>query len=218
MFKKTASRSMAALIFVAGSLWLAYLGQQPVPSYVSLNPWSSTVGLLLAGALPLVAAIVALSRPKAASLIVLPAVPILIVWFLLAGVPLQLAKIAVAQATADPAILAVMFSLFVVPGFIWLLMSRLHWPPVFSTLTMGKVAGAVTLIVSLVLPATVLMDLYSRDFGECHYSLHPFTQQQRPHRGVFAARVVSSGLGWPSRAVAKQWPDSQKKYWAIATV
>jgi len=34
MFKKTASRSMAALIFVAGILWLAYLGSQPQHQWV----------------------------------------------------------------------------------------------------------------------------------------------------------------------------------------
>lgn len=219
MTKQIARYAVAAVTLVAGIFWFAYLASQPTPSYtMSFRQWLAAVGLLFVSLLLLIAPIVALRHPRAASLILLLPVPFLVLWCCLA-MPWPLTQFSFEGATTNSVTLMTMLSLFILPGAYWLFLSKTDnksvSTPVVRTTT--KVI-TVTVIVISVVCVTIGMDIYSRNIGECHYEMHPFAKQLFPRQAVFTAREIGSGLLWPSRSVANQSPGLPKKYWALVSV
>jgi hypothetical protein len=60
-------------------------------------------------------------------------------------------------------------------------------------------------------------ELHRPEISECHHIPQPFASQQSTEQAVFVARVIATGLLWPSGA-GPMSEGTPRRYWAMAVV
>lgn len=212
---------------LTGASLLAYVGAMPGPGYpkasiqldysATLSQWSLTLSVLSIGLLSVVAALIALRKPRAAAyLLLVPAAIFITVWALnlpkKAGQMLEGPDYALSDLSFWASLL-----LLVVPGVFWYVAAGLRWPPTLSSPVAWWKKTVVGALISIsVFAGVIILDLRMFGYPSCHGDVPLFDQQVTPEQGVFVSGIIWSGYIYPS----PEWrtPGVPSKQWALAWV
>lgn len=207
---------VGAFGFFASACWLVYVGTYTGPRFSApLSEWASTIAVLSMGVLSLVASILALRRPRPASLLLLiMAASLLVVWSF--NLPRKSGPWPGLRVSGETEVWG-WFLLLVVPGIFWYVAAGLAWPPTLSApLNWWKRIAGVLLTFIAVAASLTILDLRSPYYSGCHGQPPLFAKQVAAEQAVFIARILASGYVHP--APEGRRPGVRNKQWALAWV